>query len=162
MAEQPATMSGRAAELFAAWIAAGAPTYRRFAAICAEQGRYKSGATALSCINKFSARYGWQERKAAALTDAATAELEEAARIDARTFRRTSEILADRVDEEPLPLDAVVKIRESARPKAARGDGPTVNVTIYQQAEAMAKRLGITVDEFMADVERAAAQKWDA
>jgi len=109
------------AELFAAWVEAGAPKYRPFAEFLVQRGRYKTATTALGQIGRFASRDTWQERKEQALDEEAEAKLKEASSIDADSFLRSSRVLNERLKYATREhADVIVKIRESVRRPVAK------------------------------------------
>ena len=89
--------------------------------------------------------------------------LSEANELDTATFLETSRRLNERMQyTDAGHLDAVIKIREAVRLKAAAsGAGVTVNVTIMQEAERLAAELGISADDLIRDAEKIAASAWE-
>jgi hypothetical protein len=151
------------AELFALWVEAGTPAYRDLAEILVERGRYKSVTGAFSSIGYFASRDKWQERKAKALDDAAIAALEEAARIDAASFLKTSKEIATRLKYTTSEhLDPLLKMRESVRKPAAKSSSVTITIEIRQRAEQIAKKYGVPVEDVIAEAEAVAAGAWDS
>ncbi len=75
----------------------------------------------LTTLKVWSSRYGWQDRIARIEQQAAEQALADAAIIDAQTFLKSSQLLAERMNlSTPLHVDAVVKIRESVRKPQAQ------------------------------------------
>ncbi len=106
------------------------------------QGRTEGVPTRqLSRLKKWSARYGWKARIAQVQAAAADEKLSRAAMIDADTFFRSSQLLAERMNlSTPLHVDAVVKIRESVRKpqaqQAAVGQLTTVVQIVAPESES--------------------------
>ncbi len=147
-----------AAQAFADYLALGDKrSLRELAAEYVRRNRYKTETTAFNQLATWSTAHRWQDRIAAAVTAEAQAALERAAEIDARSFLRTSEMLAERLDmTNPIMLDVLVKVRESVRKPAPKG-GSTVNVNvsveIRELAERMAKEAGLDPDAVIAEAE---------
>lgn len=134
------------AELFAAWIDAGAPKYRPFADLLVQQGRYKTATTALGQLGRFASRGQWQDRKAQALNDAADAKLQESAVLDADSFLLSSRELNRRMQYATSDhLDAIIKIRESVRKPQPKTAAVQVNLNLI--VDDLARKYGLTDDE---------------
>jgi hypothetical protein len=154
--------SANAAQAFADYVALG-PGRSLSKLFDSYQQRTDSAPRhALTTLKRWSTRFNWQARIVDAATQRTQSMLSEIAELDADTFAITSHVLRQRLNdaETAIPLEPLLRLRESVRPKSDR-TGVTLNVNIYQQAERMAERLGITADELMADAERIAAAAWD-
>lgn len=158
-ADKP-TETAPAAEAFRDYVALGPKrSLRLLAKIYAERERYKTATTAFSVLSRWSALFRWQERLAAATSAHIDAILAEAGEVDAKTFLRTSELLAERVAmSQPLDADFLVKVRESVRKPAPRGAGGvdvTVKVTLALQelAERAAAEEGFDPADVIAEAE---------
>ena len=128
------------------------------------QGRAKTIPTALTHMKQWSAKYKWPARIAAVTTRSAEAKLEEAADLDADTFLHSSRILNERMKCATREhADAIVKMRESVRrpaPKGGTAVSVTISVEVRQLAERLAKDLGMSAEELLADAELIAAGAW--
>lgn len=110
-------MTPKAAEAFAAYVEMGhGRTMRRLAEQMVQQGHYKTATTALRKLAEWSSEYGWQDRISLAITAKTEAALQQAAELDAGSFLKTSEMIAERLYmSSPLNIDMVIKARESVR-----------------------------------------------
>lgn len=150
-------------ELFAAWVEAGTPPYRELAEVLVERGRYKSVTGAFSSIGYFASRDKWQDRKAQALEEAAIACLQEAARIDATSFLKTSKEIATRLRYTTSEhLDPLLKMRESVRKPVTKTTNVNITLEIRQRAEQIAAKYGVPVAVVIEEAEAIAAGAWDA
>lgn len=154
----------KAAQAFADYVALGpGRSLRSLHARYRQQTVNKPPTVRFETLAEWSTTYGWQDRIAAAATERSNALLSEANEIDAESFAITSRKLRERLDyADPVQLDAVVRIRETVRPKVKSGAdvNVNVNVAIYQHAQRLAEQLGITAEELIADAERIAAGAW--
>lgn len=151
----------KAALAFAAYIAMG---HRRslanLARLLVEQNHYKTVATAKSHLATWSVKYHWQDRIAAAITEKSERMLVQASEIDAKTFLRTSELLAERIAwTDPGHIDVVIKARESVRKPAPKGSASvdvnlSLSVSVRALVERAAQEAGLDVDEVVAEAER--------
>lgn len=154
----------KAAQAFQDYLAMGAGrSLRKLAAVYVEHGYHKTASTAFTILKNWSIAHGWQDRLTEAINERSAALLAEASELDADSFLLTSRLLNQRLAyADPLHVDTVVKIRETVRSRATGVGGLTVNVAIYQQAEKLASKLGITADELIADAEAIAAEAWES
>lgn len=151
------------AELFAAWVEAGTPPYRDLAPILVQRGYYKTASTAARRIATVASRDKWQERKSKALDDAAMAALEEASRIDATSFLKTSKEIAHRLKYTTSEhLDPLLKMRESVRKPVAKTTTVNITLEIRQRAEQIAAKYGVPVAVVIEEAEAIAAGAWDS
>jgi hypothetical protein len=152
-------MTVKAAEAFAAYVGMGpGRNLRALAAILAEQGHYKTATTALGQLARWSSEHRWQERLAAAVTAKTEDALAKAAEIDAQSFLRTSEMIAERLAmTTPMMLDVLVKTRESVRKPEPKGAGASVNVnltvTLRTIVERLAAERGLDPEDVLAEAD---------
>lgn len=157
-------MPAKAAAYFALYVGMGpGRSLRSLASILVERGYYKTATTALRMLNTWSVEFRWQERLSAAITARTEDALAKAAEIDAQSFARTSELIADRLAvAEPDQLDAVLKIREAVRKPDARSGAATVNlnlsVTLRSIVERVAAEQGLDPAEVLAEADRILAE----
>lgn len=152
-----------AKEAFAEYVALGpGRSLRKLASVLVAQERYKTETTAFNVVGRWSGQHNWQERIGRAATERADRLLQEASELDADTFLRSSRKLNEQIKTAGDPGD-VVRIRESVRkpmPKGGAAVSVNVSVEVRQIAEQLAKSLGITADELIADAEAIAAGAW--
>jgi hypothetical protein len=152
--------STRAAEAFAIYTAMGpGRSLTALAHVLVERNWYKTVPTARSVVGGWSAKHRWQERLAAAITAQTEEMLAKAVEIDARSFLRTSELIAKRLGyAEPEHLDAIIKMRESVRKPEPRGNSQTINVNLSVTLRAIVERVaserGLEYEEVLAEAER--------
>lgn len=157
-------MPAKAAYAFGCYVAMGpGRNLRALASILVEQDHYKTASTAFGILAGWSGRYRWQERLSAAITARTEDALAKAAEIDAQSFARTSELIADRLAvAEPAQLDAVIKIREAVRKPDARPGAATLNlnlsVTLRSIVERVAAEQGLDPAEVLAEADRILAE----
>ena len=151
----------RAAAAFSDYLALGpSRSLRALHAVYCRQSAHKAPTRRLETLAEWSVRYRWQERLSGAITAKTEEALAKAAEIDAQSFLRTSELLADRLTlATPLHTDMLVQIRAAVRkpePKAAGATNVNVNlaVTLRAIAERVAAEQGLDVDEVLAEAER--------
>lgn len=150
----------KAAEAFSRYVMMGpGRNLRALAAILVEQGYYRTTPTALKMLGTWSVEFRWQERLAAAITARTEAALAKAAEIDAQTFLRTSELIAERLaNTDPILVDLVVKLRETVRKPEPRGAAASVNlnlsVTLRAIVERIAAEQGLDPDAVLAEAEQ--------
>ena len=157
--------SAKAEEAFADYVALGpSRSLRALAAVYVKQGRYKSETTAFNAVAHWSGKFRWQERLAEAASARSTALLEQAAELDADTFRRSSELLNERMHySHPGDTEVVIKMRESVRKPAPKGGASVsvnVSVEVRHMAERMAEELGLDAEQLIRDAEDIAAREW--
>jgi hypothetical protein len=155
------TETARAAEAFAQYVAMGpGRSLRGLGAVLAEQGVYKTSASAFRVLKDWSVKYRWQERLAAAITEKTERMLAHAAEIDAKSFLRTSELIAERLAwTDAGHIDVVLKARESVRRPAPKGSANIdvdlqVTVSLRALAERVAQEEGLDPEEVVAWADR--------
>ena len=147
----PQTESPDAAQAFADYVGLG-PGRTLEALAEMYQARTEPVPTRqLSRLKIWSTAFGWQARLTAARNEATERKLEEAAELDADTFRETSVLLNERVKYTTRHhLDEIVKMRESVRKPTPKG-GTSVNVSVSVEVERVVDRIaeeeGLTEDE---------------
>lgn len=147
--------TAKAAIAFAAYVSLGpGRSLRALAYTLAEQNLYKNQASALASLNGWSSKYRWQDRLAAAVTEKTERLLAQAAELDAASYKRTSELLAERLAlTGAIDTDHVVKIRESVRRPAPKGNtagigvNVQVSVSLHDLAERVAAEEGLDAAE---------------
>ena len=157
--EPESTMTVKAAEAFAAYVAMGpGRSLRSLAHVLAEQNHYKTASTAQRILADWSVRYRWQERLSAAITARTEDALAKAAEIDAQVFLGTREELSKRMAyADMLPLDAIIKVVEATRkpePRGATQVNVNLSVTLRAIVERIAAEQGLDADEVLAEAER--------
>lgn len=151
-------MTPKAAQAFDDFVALG-PTrslrklYERYR----QQTVSKPPSSRLETLFEWSTKYGWQDRIASAVTALAEARLEMASEIDAGSFLKTSELIAERLTwTTPHHLDSILDIRSAVRKPATKGATVTVTIEVRQAAEKVAAELGVPVDVVLAETYRMA------
>lgn len=90
----------------------------------------------LPTLKDWSVRYRWQDRIASSVTALTEARLEMASEIDASSFLRTSELIAETLEYTTrFNLDAVLAIRQSVRKPSPKGTTVNVNVLVAELVE---------------------------
>lgn len=148
MAEQSATpeMTPRAAEAFDLYVAMGPRrSLRALARELVQQNLYKTTTVAFRQLGEWSSKYGWSDRIASAATAIAESRLEQAAELDADTFFKTSELLAEAIEDDVTTLDEVLTIRASVRKPVAKA--PTLNINVNLIVKELAEKYGLTEQE---------------
>lgn len=125
-------MTPKAAEAFADYVAMP-PGERSLRGLCdryRQRGASKSPTTRYETLFIWSTNYGWQDRIANAVTDLTRQRLEQAAELDADTYRTTSQLLNERVGYTTHHhLDAIIDIRAAVKPALPKTEiAGTVNV----------------------------------
>lgn len=140
-------MTPKAAAAFDRYISMGPKrSIRGLAAQMVRQDLYKNSASAERVLNTWSSDYQWQSRIASSVTALADARLEQAAELDAASFLKTSERIAERLDwTMPENIDTVLKMRESVRKPSAKQAAVSVNLTVI--VDDLARKYGLTDDE---------------
>lgn len=151
--------SPKAAEAFAIYVGLGpGRSLTNLAHVLTEQNRYKTRTTARNAVATWSVKHRWQERLAAAITARTEAALARANEIDAQTFARTSELLAQCIATvEPDDLEAVLKVRESVRrpePRGVQAVNLNLSVALRKAVEREAAEQGLDPEEVLAEAER--------
>lgn len=140
-------MTPKAAEAFDLYVAMGhRRSLRSLADDMVRRNFYKSSTVAFRQLGEWSSKYGWLDRISASVTALAEARLERAAELDAESFLKTSEIIAERLAYTTRDnIDTVLNMRQAVRkptPKQA-----AVNVNINLIVEELAQKYGLTDDE---------------
>lgn len=140
-------MTPKAAEAFALYVGMGhRRSLRGLAEYLVTQKYYKTASTAFTILRDWSVKYDWQARLASAVTALTESRLELAAEIDAASFLKTSERIAERLDwTMPEHIDTVLKIRESVRKPSTKTPSLQINFTLI--VKQMAEKYGLTEDE---------------
>lgn len=150
MVEQGAypEMTPKAAIAFDRYIGMGPKrSIRGLAATLVQESLYKNSASAERVLNTWSSEYQWQSRIAAAATALADARLEQAAEIDAASFLKTSELIADRLRYTTHHhLDEINLMRQAVRKPVVK-IGATINVNLNLIVKELAEKYGLTEDE---------------
>lgn len=149
MAEQGAfpEMTPKAAEAYDAYVSLG---HRRSLRLLADElvrrTLYKSSTVAFRQVTEWSSKFGWQDRLSAAVTALADERLAQAAELDAQSFLKTSEIIAERLAYTTHDnIDMVIKARETVRKPTAKTQAMTVNINLIVQE--LAQKYGLTDQE---------------
>lgn len=151
--------TAKAAAAFAAYVEMGVGrSLRNLARQMVEQGYYETATTALKVLGGWSSKHAWQARLSAAITAKTDEALAKAAEIDAASFLRTSELVAERLSyTSPVDTNTVLAIRSAVRKPEPKQAGANLNlnltVTLRQIVERVAAEQGLSEDEVMAEAE---------
>lgn len=141
-------MTPKAAMAFDRYIGMGPKrSIRSLAAQLVRENLYKNSASAERVLNTWSSDYQWQSRIAIAATALADARLEQAAELDAASFLKTSEIIAERLAYTTHDnIDTVIDMRQAVRKPTPKG-GVAINVNLNLIVKELAEKHGLTDDE---------------
>ena len=127
-------MTPKAAEAFDDFVSLGpSRSLRKLIASYRQRSANESPTVRFETLAEWSSRYQWQDRLVSATTALTEARLECAAELDAGSFLKTSELIADTLAYTTRHnLDAVLAIRQAVRKPTPKGTTVNVNVLVAE------------------------------